>query len=122
MIPQRFIEGYLRFLLKYKKSVALATALVTLFFDAQATALFYGEPGTYRWTIDVDGANVATGLSVVESYSDEYPPRPVVLRSQAGSGGLALVVDYARERWWLFALAILALVAEWGWRQRRGLP
>lgn len=32
MIPQRFIEGYLRFLLKYKKTVAFATALVTLFF------------------------------------------------------------------------------------------
>ncbi len=93
---------------------------VTLFFDASGTALHYMEPGTYRWTIGEAGA--ASGISVVEEYSDEYPPRPILLGSQAGSGGLALVIDHARDTWWLFAIAVLAFVGEWAWRQRRGLP
>ena len=32
MIPLKWIEAYLKFLLKYKKSIALVTALITLFF------------------------------------------------------------------------------------------
>jgi len=35
MIPQRWIEGYLRFLLKYRGSVAVVVALITLFFALQ---------------------------------------------------------------------------------------
>ncbi|MBI4516089.1 MAG: MMPL family transporter [Deltaproteobacteria bacterium] len=35
MIPQRWIEGYLRFLLKYRGSVTIVVALITLFFAFQ---------------------------------------------------------------------------------------
>jgi len=27
-----------------------------------------------------------------------------------------------RDRWWLFVVVIGALVAEWAWRRREGLP
>ncbi|HEY2824314.1 MAG TPA: hypothetical protein VGI83_02100 [Gemmatimonadales bacterium] len=75
--------------------------------------------GSYRW----QAAQVnAAGFTVVEPYSDEFHPRPVTVASVAGAAGLVLVAEQARERWWLFALAMAALIAEWVWRQRRGLP
>jgi hypothetical protein len=59
---------------------------------------------------------------VVESYSDEFPARPVTVTA----GGVALRagmgLTYARQRPWYFGVVLLALVAEWIWRHRRGLP
>jgi hypothetical protein len=40
----------------------------------------------------------------------------------AGDVGFDLIMRRAREVWWLFAVAMVALMCEWGWRQRRGLP
>ncbi len=78
------------------------------------------EPGIYRWTAAaVPGAS---GVTVVEDYSDEFHPRAVTLGAEVSESGLQLIVRRAREVWWLFSLAIVALLVEWGWRQRRGLP
>jgi len=76
-------------------------------------------PGSWHW----QAASVsASGFAVVERYSDELHPRPVTVAGVAGEVGFTLIAEQARERWWLFAIAMSALVGEWVWRQRRGLP
>jgi hypothetical protein len=93
---------------------------VTLRFDAQHTARVWLPPGAYRWIAPRPTA--AAGAFVVESYSDEFPARPVTVTA----GGVALRagmgLTYARQRPWYFGVVLLALVAEWIWRHRRGLP
>jgi hypothetical protein len=76
--------------------------------------------GVYRWAAADVGAR---GTVAVEPYSDEFPPQPV------WTPGPSLPVDdaggprgYPRDRWWIFLLVVVALAAEWAWRQRRGLP
>lgn len=96
-----------------------STSTHTLRFDAAGAARQLMPPGMYRWTVD---GIAMSGVSVVEPYSDEFHPRPVTLASREGDRALALVLAPARESWWLFALAMLALIGEWAWRQRRGLP
>jgi predicted RND superfamily exporter protein len=39
MIPKRWVEGYLRFLLRYRKSVTLVIAVMTVFFSYQCTRI-----------------------------------------------------------------------------------
>lgn len=91
----------------------------TLRFDAAGAAREWLPPGVYRWSVEGVGTS---GVSVVEPYSDEFHPRPVTLAAREGDRATALVLAPARESWWLFALAMLALIGEWAWRQRRGLP
>ena len=45
-----------------------------------------------------------------------------MMGGSAGDAGYDLIMRRAREVWWLFAVAMVALMSEWGWRQRRGLP
>ena len=91
------------------------TQTVNLRFDADGVALVPLEPGVYAWS-----APAARGVAVVEPYSDEFVPRPVAGLT-AGAAGFTWVETYARERWWLFMIALVAFAAEWAWRQRRGL-
>ncbi len=78
------------------------------------------EPGTYRWEAQPSGQG---GLLAVESYADEFVPAPITLPAEAAENLTAgRTAEYLRDRWWVFLLAIAALVAEWAWRQRRGLP
>jgi hypothetical protein len=91
----------------------------TLRFDATRTATLLLEPGVYHWrTSAVPGA---AGTSVVETYSDEVPPGAVTVDAGGVWEGARRRIG-AREVWWVFAVAVAALVAEWGWRMRRGLP
>ncbi len=92
----------------------------TLRFDAEHAALLWLPPGAYRWR--ARGGAGAAGEFVVEAYSDEFPPRPVTLRAGEGAVRAAQDLSFARQRPWLSALVVLALVAEWIWRHRRGLP
>jgi hypothetical protein len=76
--------------------------------------------GAYRWR--VDGVQGASGAAVVEEFSPEFVPRtPVVTASAAPVGAGAERVPL-RELWWVFGVAALALIGEWAWRLRRGLP
>jgi hypothetical protein len=96
-----------------------ATESATLWFDEGGNAVHSLSPGVYRWNAPAAGAR---GLIAVEEYSEEIHPRTVRVFTNGGSTGVTLVERYARERWWLFALVVLALAAEWGWRHRKGLP
>lgn len=95
------------------------TATVTLRFSADGRAQVPLGPGTHRWAWR-EGA--LAGTMVVEHYSDEYRARPVTLVAAPGGGSAALALSRARERLWLFGLVLAALVGEWAWRLRRGLP
>jgi hypothetical protein len=94
------------------------TQTVTLRFDADGAALVLLEPGVYAWS--TPAASGAGGVAVVEPYSDEFVPRPVAGLT-AGAASFTWVETHAREWWWLFLIALVALAAEWAWRQRRGL-
>ena len=97
-----------------------STLDAVLRFDAGGLALLPLDPGIYRWT--ARGVSGVGGVTVVENYSDEYHLRSVTLGASLSESALALVMRRAREVWWLFVIATVALLVEWGWRQRRGLP
>jgi len=97
-----------------------STRNVPLAFDPGGEARLVLAPGVYRWS--VPGRQGWNGMVAVETWSDEFPPRPVVLAAGSGMGGERLLARHARERWWLFLLAAGAFLAEWALRQRRGLP
>lgn len=90
----------------------------TLHFDGNGEARLRVAPGVWRWRVP----GTAAGVAVIESYSSEIPPAAVTVAPAAAAGGLGLLLVGARDRWWLFALVIGALVGEWAWRIRRGLP
>jgi hypothetical protein len=75
--------------------------------------------GVFRWSSSEVGVS---GIVIVESYSDEYHPNLVVEAQSNAGAGFVLSERFVRQRWWLFVVVILAFAAEWGWRQRRGLP
>jgi len=58
----------------------------------------------------------------VDTYSDEWRPVVPVLTPQPGMSRDGLSGIALRDRWWLFVVVIGALVAEWAWRRREGLP
>jgi hypothetical protein len=91
----------------------------TLRFDAGGRAELRLPPGAYRYAL---AGGPERGLVVTEEYSDEWRPAPRVLAAQTGQpeGRVARVA--LRDRWWLYVIAIAALVAEWAWRRRQGLP
>jgi len=91
----------------------------TLRFDAQGQAVLRLPPDTYRWRLP---GGTERGLVIVEEYSDEWRPAAVTVAPQAGETGVARVAIAARDRWWLFVLAIAAFAGEWAWRRRQGLP
>jgi hypothetical protein len=89
-------------------------------FDPEGTALVSLEPGVYRWAMAAAGG--ASGVTVVESYSNEFVPGAVMNLPRAAADAFHLLAVPARQRWWLFLVALLAFAGEWAWRQRRGLP
>ncbi|HEY6061455.1 MAG TPA: hypothetical protein VIV10_12770 [Gemmatimonadales bacterium] len=91
----------------------------TLRFDASGQAELRLPPAVYRWHA-ADGPE--HGLVAVERYSDEWRPAPVTLEAQAGEPSGSRRDVGARDRWWLYVLALAAFVAEWAWRRRQGLP
>ena len=98
---------------------AITADTITLRFAAGQNAEHHLSPGEYRWSAPGVGAD---GLIVVEEYSEELHPRAIRVTGGGGAGGAVLTEEYARERWWLFAIVVVALAGEWGWRYRKGLP
>ena len=93
----------------------------TLRFDAGDRAELRLPPGVYRYAAS-DGRGAERGVVAVDTYSDEWRPAVPILAPQSGTPGGRLTSVALRERWWLFLVAIAALVAEWAWRRREGLP
>ena len=91
----------------------------TLHFDATGRAELRLPPGVYRYALT---GGPERGLVAVETYSDEWRPGAVTLRPQPGAAPARAGRVGLRDRWWLFAVAILAFTAEWAWRRRQGLP
>src|SRR5207249_200125 len=78
-------------------------------------------PGVYRYAAS-HGRGAERGVVAVETYSDEWRPAVPILVPQSGTPGVRLTSVALRDRWWLFVVVIAALVAEWAWRRREGLP
>lgn len=91
----------------------------TLRFDAAGRADLMLAPGIYRYALP---GGAERGVVAVETYSDEWRPRPTSLGPQAGAITARTASVGLRDRWWLFVIAIAALAAEWAWRRRHGLP
>jgi hypothetical protein len=91
----------------------------TLRFDATGHAELRLPPGVYRYAL---AGGPERGLVAVETYSDEWRPGAVTVRAQPGAPAARGARVGLRDRWWLFALAMLAFTAEWAWRRRQGLP
>ncbi len=93
----------------------------TLRFDAGGRAELHLSPGVYRYAAS-DGGGAERGVVAVDTYSDEWRPAVPILVPQSGTPAGRLTSVALRDRWWLFLVAIAALVAEWAWRRREGLP
>ena len=91
----------------------------TLRFDASGRSELRLPPGVYRYAL---ARGAERGIVAVETYSDEWRPAPPQLHAQTGAPAGRLETVGARDRWWLFALVVAALTAEWAWRRRQGLP
>ncbi|MDQ3426785.1 MAG: hypothetical protein M3477_03045, partial [Gemmatimonadota bacterium] len=91
--------------------------LDTLRFDGAGRATVWLEPGEYRYRLAGGGG----GAAAVEEYSDELLPRPVTLAARDARVGRPAGRTAARDRLWLFGLAIAAFGGEWFARRRLGL-
>ena len=63
----------------------------------------------------------AVGLLTVNESAEWVPRRPTVRAGAIGSGAAAGRAPTARAAWWLYAIALTALCAEWILRRRIGL-
>jgi hypothetical protein len=91
----------------------------TLRFDPAGRAELSLPPGVYRYALS---GGPEQGVVVVETYSDEWLPRAPTLSAQPGEATERSSAVGLRDRWWLFAVALAALAAEWALRRRQGLP
>jgi len=91
----------------------------TLRFDASGRSELRLPPAVYRYAL---AGGAERGIVAVETYSDEWRPGPPQLHAQTGAPAGRLETVGARDRWWLFALVVAALTAEWALRRRQGLP
>ncbi len=89
----------------------------SLRFDGAGRAIAWLAPGTWRYRLE-EGAG---GLVAVESWSEEFLPRPVVLAAQEGVRTPPASRTAARDWWWLFAIGVAALCVEWWYRRKLGL-
>lgn len=97
------------------------TALTAVLrFSAEGKALLRVDPGVYTWT-EMNRRD-ESGTFVVEPYSDEFHLRNAAIVATSGVAGNAMIESRMRQRWWVFVLIVLALAAEWTFRQRKGLP
>ena len=89
----------------------------TLEFDGTGRSSILLEPGRYDYRLQGGGG----GTLGVETYSEEFLPRAVVVAAREATATARPQRAPLRDQWWLFGLAIVALSGEWWWRRRAGL-
>ncbi len=89
----------------------------TLRFDGTGRAEVMLPPGVWPYRLDGGGQ----GTLVVEDYSEELLPRPVVLSERSGTGASEVARRPVRALIWMFGLAMAAFAGEWTARRRLGL-
>ncbi|MBE0592059.1 MAG: hypothetical protein IH616_06635, partial [Gemmatimonadales bacterium] len=89
-------------------------------FDATGRADLALPVGVHRWSVPEPPVS---GIVAVEAYSDELPPAPVTVpRVESAGRRPPGAPSHVRDRWWMYVVVLIALIGEWAWRQRRGLP
>lgn len=94
-----------------------AVMVDTLRFGPDGLGALWLAPGSYRYRLEDGG----TGRVIVEAWSPEWFPGPITLQRQEALAARDDGTRGLRERWWLYALGVLALCGEWVVRRRRGL-
>lgn len=89
----------------------------TLHFDGAHRASILLPVGAYRYRL----ADGGSGAVAVEPWSREFIPHPPTLTARPASVAVIGTPRAARDRLWIFALALGAFSAEWALRRRRGL-
>lgn len=94
-----------------------ATRRDTLRFDGDGRAELRLPPGRFRYQLDGAGS----GTIVVDTWSEEWLPREVVVTDREVPPVTGASVTSTRSWVWLFLVAVLALGGEWLARRRLGL-
>ena len=89
----------------------------TLRFDGAGRAVAWLPAGEYRYRLEGGGG----GTVAVETYSDEWLPRPAALTDHEARPTRAPGRSSPRDWIWLFGVAVAALSVEWLARRRLGL-
>ena len=89
----------------------------TLTFDGAGRATVRLPPGRYAYRF----ARGGQGVVAVDRWSEEYVPKAPSLRPQVAAGTVEGARTSLRDRWWVYALIVALLAAEWGLRRRMGL-
>jgi hypothetical protein len=89
----------------------------TLRFDGSGRALLWLPPGSRRYQLNGGGA----GLIAVDTWSEEWLPRPVVLAPREAPSIGSTRFTSSRRWIWLFGLCVVGLSGEWLLRRRMGL-
>lgn len=89
----------------------------TLRFDGSGRAVAWLPAGEYRYRLEGGGG----GTVAVETYSDEWLPRPAVLTAHDARPARSPGRSSPRDWIWLFGIAVAALSVEWLARRRLGL-
>lgn len=89
----------------------------TLRFDGAGRAEVRLAPGRYTYQFQGGGH----GVVAVEPWSDEFVPRPSVLKPQASVSAAGVSRSALRDRTWVYAFIVVLLSIEWWLRRRAGL-
>ena len=91
----------------------------TLRWNAAGRSTLRLPPGAYRYRL---AGGPEQGMIAVDTNSDEWRPAGPRLGPQPAASAADVEGVSARDRWWLFALALAAFAGEWAWRRRQGMP
>ena len=89
----------------------------SLRFDGAGRAELWLAPGPHRYQLEGGGA----GLVAVDTWSEEWLPRPVTLSERPVPQATVAGITSSRQWIWLFGIAVVALCVEWLARRRLGL-
>jgi hypothetical protein len=97
-----------------------ATAADTIRLHFAGSSTYTDTPGLTAG-VYTTRVGAAEGLLTVNESAEWIPRRPTVRAGAIGTGAAAGRAPTARTAWWLYAIALTALCAEWILRRRIGL-